>query len=329
MQALYVGAGLATVSSDATLASEMLDEAMELGRAQCQQAGLAYVYQGRALLAMYQDDIEEAMALFERSLSHFTATGDSSGTAFTNFLYTLASSLSRDSNRVAATHARGELTAAKRESWTWSCSLWAAGLDAWLRGETTRAVELQHLALQIKRPLEDQLGGGECLEALAWISAGEGHKERAAVLLGAADAIWARIGITLRTLPGLGRYRTECERIVGLGSDPRYAAAYRLGERMTFDESIDFALSALDRPPGRERGSRACGVTLTKREQEVAELLGDGLTNQDIALRLFLSRRTVEVHVQHILAKLGFSSRFQVVAWMTERRQGANANSQG
>lgn len=53
---------------------------------------------------------------------------------------------------------------------------------------------------------------------------------------------------------------------------------------------------------------------LTAREREVAGLIAGGLTNKDIASRLFVSRRTVDAHVAHILSKLGFSSRLQVAA---------------
>jgi non-specific serine/threonine protein kinase len=43
-----------------------------------------------------------------------------------------------------------------------------------------------------------------------------------------------------------------------------------------------------------------------------------GLTNRDIAAQLFLSVRTVEVHVDHILTKLGFHTRTQLAAWALE-----------
>ena len=56
-------------------------------------------------------------------------------------------------------------------------------------------------------------------------------------------------------------------------------------------------------------------VLLTGREREVAVLVARGLTNREIARTLFLSERTVENHVQHILTKLGFGSRAQIAAW--------------
>ena len=54
---------------------------------------------------------------------------------------------------------------------------------------------------------------------------------------------------------------------------------------------------------------------LTGREQEVATLVARGLGNREIAGRLFLSVRTVEVHVDRILTKLGFTNRTQLAAW--------------
>ena len=56
--------------------------------------------------------------------------------------------------------------------------------------------------------------------------------------------------------------------------------------------------------------------TLTRREQEVAALVAQGLTNRQIAERLFISERTAEHHVEQIRSKLGFHSRAQVAAWI-------------
>jgi DNA-binding CsgD family transcriptional regulator len=57
---------------------------------------------------------------------------------------------------------------------------------------------------------------------------------------------------------------------------------------------------------------------LSHREAEVAQLVREGLTNRDIAERLFISERTVEGHIQQIHNKLGFSSRAQIAAWVAE-----------
>jgi len=65
--------------------------------------------------------------------------------------------------------------------------------------------------------------------------------------------------------------------------------------------------------PARERLS-----PLTPREQEVAVLIARGLRNRPIATALMITEGTVENHVQHILNRLGFSSRAQIAAWAVE-----------
>jgi DNA-binding CsgD family transcriptional regulator len=59
---------------------------------------------------------------------------------------------------------------------------------------------------------------------------------------------------------------------------------------------------------------------LTPREREVALLLARGLTNRQIADSLVITERTVAAHVEHILGKLGFTSRTQVALWAVEQK---------
>ena len=55
---------------------------------------------------------------------------------------------------------------------------------------------------------------------------------------------------------------------------------------------------------------------LSPRETEVARLVAEGMTNREIAAKLFLSERTVDRHLEHIREKLGVSTRAQVAAWV-------------
>ena len=54
--------------------------------------------------------------------------------------------------------------------------------------------------------------------------------------------------------------------------------------------------------------------TLTTREREILQLLADGMSNADVATKLFISQETVKSHVRHILAKLEADTRTQAVA---------------
>jgi DNA-binding CsgD family transcriptional regulator len=70
--------------------------------------------------------------------------------------------------------------------------------------------------------------------------------------------------------------------------------------------------------PGRESASDV----LTAREREIASLMADGLSNHDIGEKLAISEGTVEVHVKHVLGKLGFRSRAQVAGWVARQVPG-------
>jgi DNA-binding CsgD family transcriptional regulator/tetratricopeptide (TPR) repeat protein len=72
-------------------------------------------------------------------------------------------------------------------------------------------------------------------------------------------------------------------------------------------------------------GTGRAGRELTRREREVAQLVGEGLTNREIAGRLVLSVRTVETHVDRVLGKLNFHSRSQLIAWVHSTRDGPGA----
>ena len=64
---------------------------------------------------------------------------------------------------------------------------------------------------------------------------------------------------------------------------------------------------------------------LTRRELEVAELVAQGLTNRQIAERLYLSARTAQNHVQHILDKLGLPNRSQIAVWTRDQKMSTSA----
>ena len=58
---------------------------------------------------------------------------------------------------------------------------------------------------------------------------------------------------------------------------------------------------------------------LTERERDVLKLMGEGLSNRQIAERLFLAEKTVKNYVTSVLAKLGMERRTQAVAWFARR----------
>jgi DNA-binding CsgD family transcriptional regulator len=97
------------------------------------------------------------------------------------------------------------------------------------------------------------------------------------------------------------------------------AAALRILDRLGARPDADRAARLLRQLGDRSRGAPRTDAVLTRREQQVLDLVAEGLDNARIAERLFISRRTVEHHVASILTKLGAASRAEAVALALRR----------
>ena len=90
-------------------------------------------------------------------------------------------------------------------------------------------------------------------------------------------------------------------------------------EKRTKRDAIEFALRCVHRDPHETTFPGAdvlADSPLTRREREVAALVGTGLTNRQVAEELVISPRTVEGHVENILAKLHLNNRSQLAVWI-------------
>jgi non-specific serine/threonine protein kinase len=173
-------------------------------------------------------------------------------------------------------------------------------------------------SLRLKRPLDDLLGFAWCLEALAWIAASDHNAHRAATLLGAAAEIWQAIGSAPVSVSYLFDYHEECQRQTrSMLGEKAFQAAFHQGRELSVQDAIAYALDEKTLQP-QPPADTETETTLTRHEQQVAELIAEGLSNKEIALRLAIAQRTAEGHVERILAKLGFTSRPQIATWITQ-----------
>jgi non-specific serine/threonine protein kinase len=197
------------------------------------------------------------------------------------------------------------------ERWARSYLLVITATSLFLRGEAEASGAAACDSLLMKEEIGDLTGMAYCLELLAMLAAGQGRFSRAAWLLGAADTLWERTGKRLggtAAIEGLHQ-RAENTARGGLG-DKRYVRLFRDGAGRERGEIVGLAIGDADRLPAATSGR------LTKREREVAALAGEGLTSSQIAGRLVISSRTVNTHIASIYAKLGISSRVQLVTWL-------------
>jgi non-specific serine/threonine protein kinase len=156
----------------------------------------------------------------------------------------------------------------------------------------------------------------EALELAAGLSAARGRAEQAARLFGAAEATREMTGAALQ-VHGKNAYARDLQAAQSVLSERAFEAAWIEGRTLSLEQAIDEALAATH-PDQPLDGQKHSGTQLSPREQQVAALLAEGLTNRQIAERLVVTERTVGAHIEHILDKLGFASRHQVAAWAVE-----------
>ena len=214
---------------------------------------------------------------------------------------------------LAASKARGEL-------WQRGFFLNVLAQAAWQRGERQRAQALAREGASCKHALDDRAGLAILLETLAWMAAEEAACQRAALLLGFAQHVREASALTV-----VGPFRPQHAQSVAAAvkdlGQAAFDAAFGRGRDMTIDEGVAFTVEGEQQPKPAPTAKPDRPTELTRRQLEIARLVADDLTNRQIAARLFLSERTVETHITHILNKLGLSSRIQLSRWMADLNQ--------
>ncbi len=177
-------------------------------------------------------------------------------------------------------------------------------------GAVERAQNCFVESMSIHQAQQNRAGMTECLIGFAAIAVTSGLPAVGVRLLAAMKALaseramaeWAATRVAYETTLALAQARlTEAE----------FRAEQAAGPILSLEQAVKVGLN-LPRPsPADLQPSQK----LTRRESEVAALVGRGLTNSEIAAELILSKRTVEHHVANILAKLGFTNRVQIVRW--------------
>lgn len=285
-------------------AVEHAGEAIELMTALGDDDGLARGLRSLSQVSAPAGDPARAIRCGARSVAIFQARGDRHAQAWSLTVLAHAHFNAEDVDRGAECDhlALALLSAAEPAPAVSRRTRIGLSYVAARRGD--RAGHHRHLAgaiadLQLLGAID---GEAEWLWSGLTLAHSEGRMPAVLRLAGAARAL-GRHGVAVPPLVEdlVSTALADAADQVGPGTAEQLLAA---GAAMSVAETITQALGT----PERES-------PLSAREHEVAMLTGQGLTNAEIAERLFISRRTVETHQEHIRAKLDLSSRQGVIAW--------------
>ncbi|MFC5215148.1 ATP-binding protein [Streptomyces coerulescens] len=317
-----LAAGLA-LARDAHVLAEDLDDAAEAAHAE-------YVI---GVITLFMDDLPTALRHFETSVARGPVPGQHlSLHGLDQVELACALGFLGEADRAVEVCERARRMCERHgEEWVHSYVLRMLALAHTVQRDWARAEHHARQALRLKIAVHDVIGIALTLDLLARTAVEQGTHERAAALLGAADRTWTAIdrdrwgSATLKS----ARRDSEARAREGLGPSD-YQRSYERGAALDLARTVEYAVGDTTRPrrptPARRTNGRhrsapsAPGVRLTRRESEVAELVAQGLANQQIADRLVIARRTAEGHVERVLRKLGFHNRSQIAAWVAAQR---------
>lgn len=315
-KAAYWAAWLAMYQGDAQRAVAWATESLAIYEQLGERQRLPYALYVLGHANRYLAHDTAAQAYYERAIAIERATGE------TPMLGRLLNSLgSLLHNQGDFTHAQAlydeSLVIARAHGYTdvASSALGNMGLLAAQQGDDRQAATYYHEALRYGRDSGHLWHTIEAVEFIGELAASRGHVACAARLLSAAAAVRVRDGVPV---PPIKRARYDAA-LTSARADLGEAAfevTWHAGGALPLAEAIAEALDEVapdELPP-------AATITLTSRERDVLRLVAQGLSDAEVAARLFLSRRTVSSHLTAIYTKLAVSSRTAAVHRARERR---------
>jgi predicted ATPase/class 3 adenylate cyclase/DNA-binding CsgD family transcriptional regulator len=181
-------------------------------------------------------------------------------------------------------------------------------------GEIVKAESHIEAALQTLGDTGNLAAAIGALAIAGVLRADVGADADAARLLGAASAARERTGVA-RQLVRVLDLDAETDVVRSRLGEDAFEAAWAAGEALAIEDAIEFAL----RGRGPRQRPQAGWDALTPTELKVVALVAEGLSNPQIAERLFISKRTVSTHLSHVFVKVGVASRAELAAEATKR----------
>jgi predicted ATPase/class 3 adenylate cyclase/DNA-binding CsgD family transcriptional regulator len=279
-------------------AVEALEGAGELGNV---TDGLAYSALGMAALAA--GDVATALDATGAACQHGSIVPP--GVAATWRAFNAQAALA-GGDLIAARRAADE-AATTATGWYLMSALTTRARVALAQREPEQGERDAHKALACAAEFDAYLGISDTLECLASLTGDVGSHREAARLFGAADAIRQRTG-AVRFKVWDGGYAASVAAVRDALGKSDFDTAWAEGADLSTEQAIAYA----QRGRGQRKRPTSGWASLTPAEREVVRLVSEGLANNDIATRLFVSPRTVQAHLTHVYTKLGLTSRVQL-----------------
>ncbi len=313
---------LATQQGDYRRAAALAEEGLALAEATGHPADVAGALHRLGTLAGDQGDHAKATELYTRALVTYRESGDLRGAAF--MLNNLGLVASRQGDVSRATTLLEEALALFRQigdRWDAAYPLLNLADVSNAQADTARAARLAGESLTLRREQGDRRNIAESLDTIALVAARSGQPETGARLLGAAAVLREEAGL-LGAPADRAMYERTVSAVRSRLPEDDFVAAFRAGRELGSEtaaveaEAVTTAVVTTTTGAG---SSPANPAGLSEREVEVLRLVTEGLSNAEVAGRLFLSPRTVDAHLQRIYGKLGVSSRGAAIRFAVER----------
>jgi predicted ATPase/DNA-binding CsgD family transcriptional regulator len=278
---------------------------------------------GRALMNLGnvlkdRGEYERAVPILEEAAAVLETVGDIGGLATTRMYLGMAALDQGDPVRAHAL-LTDALALHHQDGFEYgvSATLLALGRIEAERGDMVGAARRYAESLHLWTQVKSREGFADAIAATAALAMTCGHPGSAARLLGASSATAEALGYVP---PQRDRERYErVARAVRTSLGERlYRETWDTGRMLSPTQAMVEAtgvLTTVGRQPTPGAEIPADSALLTPREQDVLRLLANGLTNRDIADALFVSPRTINSHIDHILTKLDVRSRTAAVAF--------------
>jgi DNA-binding CsgD family transcriptional regulator len=257
------------------------------------------VYAGLAYAALAGGDAVAARQAAEEALLHTVPLRE----VFTRCVVPMAEAMLACGDLAAARRCSDDIIAVA-SGWYKVVNLTVRGFIALAQGGPVQSERDAHDALAVASRAGAFMRVADTLECLARAAELDGNYPLAARLLGAADGIRRRLGHARYPM-----YQASLEKVRDALGQADFDSAWADGAALSTEEAIAYA----QRGRGERKRPASGWASLTPMEIDVVRLVREGLGNREIGTRLFISPRTVQSHLTHVYAKLGLSSRVQLV----------------